>query len=284
VVIAGAVAGVIAGVLGAQLQGVAHDSLTPRTQAGVFVGSIAALLGGMLNSWQAFGARSYRSAILRLAIGLVVGAASGACAVVAGNAIVHALVDDGATDAPGVVTLVWMVVAVLVGLAVGALRSWRGTISGVLGGAVGGLVGGGFFAQTSGEFSHHALLLDGSEAPTYLSAGVAAAAVGCAIGLVSRSLRRATLTVIEGRSRGMELVVDRQLASIGAGTRNVLVLAGDPNVARQHAVIDLRTNPAQLDALAEVIVDGQAVVGRHPIRNGAVLQIGGSFLRFEPRS
>jgi len=114
---------------------------------------------------------------------------------------------------------------------------------------------------------------------------LACAAIGLSIGVVDRVRRRTWLTVIEGRLRGHEIIVDRREVTIGAAKTAILRLTGDGSVEQAHAVLSSDRGIYALRPFAAVEVNGvpRAPSVPVPMRNGDVLRIGGSFIRFEQR-
>ena len=186
--------------------------------------------------------------------------------------------------------LAWVVCAIAIGVAAGLVRrSGRAVASGVVGGAVGGVVGGFIHWAAGPQFvvidSGSALDIDVLNLPTMAAISLACAAIGLAIGLVDRIRRRAWLTVIEGRLRGRETILDRPTVTIGALDSATLRLAGDRGVEPTHAVLSGGADGYRLQCHGRVEVNGTACRASSPVRlnSGDVLRISGSFIRYEHR-
>jgi hypothetical protein len=280
--VAGLVGGAIAGVLGSVIQGLLYPAIDGKYESAWFVAFIAAFLGAALYGWQSVVGGHGRAGAARLAIGGLVGAAAGLVALVPADLIVDKLIDvsEKSVSSPGTVSLAWAIVAALVGLAVGLLRSARAAFSGLIAGAVAGAVAGLIFGSVA-KFRDGGLVVDGKRPVVLLSAALVAGLVGLTIGALERRVRRGSLTVIEGRSRGIETLITASTATIGSSTRSTLVLSNDAAVQPSHAVITYGSHGPQIEAIGPVIMNGRGITGPEPLADGAVLQIGGSFVRFE---
>ncbi len=283
--VSGLVGGALAGLLGSLIQGALYPSLEGGRGVPIaFVSAIVVLLGGALTAWQTFVRGATAAAIGRFCLGAAVGAAAALASMLVADLVVTAMVDfPDDTNATTAIALSWAIVAATVGMAIGLLTGWRAGLGGFLGGALGGMMGGFLFGSFAGEFENGTLIINGSDPGTLLTAVYVSAVVGFSVGFSFRVVRRGSLTIIEGRSKGIETLIGKQEATIGSGSANTLVLAGDDAIESRHAVIDLRSEEPRISAHGHVVVDGEAVDGSAALRNGAVLAIGGSFIRFNVR-
>ncbi len=199
--------------------------------------------------------------------------------------------DIGGGRAPAVLVLAWTLCALAIGAAAGAVRrSGRAVVSGLVGGAVGGLVGGLIHWASGptfvGDGPTVTLEIDVLNPPTLIAICLACAAIGLSIGVVDRVRRRSWLTVIEGRLRGREVILDRREVTIGTDSAATLRLAGDVGIFRKHAVLsgDQRGYAVRCHAAAEINGVACATSRDIPLRTGDVLRIGGSFIRFDQRA
>lgn len=280
--IAGLVSGLVAGLLGSLIAG-ALQLVTPTDlDGGVFVAVIAALLGGFVNAWPAINLRAYQSAIGRFFAGAAVGAVAGAVAIVLSDAMIKATIGPGDTEHLALVAYTWALTAGLIGVAVGALRSWRAAAYAFSFGAVGGCLGGLIHGATTAEFSGRRLAIDATDGATLLMATLVAMLIGTTIALALRTSRTGSLTVVEGKGQGTVIDFHKSTATIGSSTRDTLVLAGSAVPAR---AVHIRLTDASINAQADVPVqlDGTAVANSFTIRSGQILAVGGVFVRIESK-
>jgi uncharacterized membrane protein YeaQ/YmgE (transglycosylase-associated protein family) len=280
---AGLIGGLLAGLVGAVLQGAIVDLLPGEAATAVFVVLVAALLGAVLNGFQDIALRGIGGASSKLAVGAMVGAVAGLASVALGDLIVKALLDPQQVTSPPTVALTWVVAGLLIGGSVGALRSPRAMFAGMLGGNIGGLVGGLVYGFAVAEFENQQLIVDGLEPATIGSTMLVCALIGGAIGMVGRVLRHGTLSVIEGRGKGVEVVLSKPKSTIGAaGSSNLVVRDDAGTVHNTHATISMSPDGrTTIIAHGHTLLDGDVVTGEQPLRSGGVLTIGSSFIRFD---
>ena len=98
---------------------------------------------------------------------------------------------------------------------------------------------------------------------------------------VTPAASRAYLEIIDGDGKGHMITVGNRGVSIGAGSRNHLVL-DDPFVSRQHCRVDLERDSylvRDTGSTNGIRVDGQDV-GEAPLQDGTRLQVGGVLMVF----
>jgi len=289
--ISGLAAGVVAGTAGALLQSVLYPPGAGRAaSAGVLAVLVAALATGLLAAWPHLTARAWAKGALMLAVGSAAGAAATGLVLLGADPYfydqmtpVRAATPDDSTGAPALAFItIWVAIAAVTGVVSGALRSVRGAVSGVAGGVIGGVVGGTLcWAVTQPTVVSGALHIDGGDPATTTSIAATAGIIGLAVGLAHRVTRIASLTVIEGPLRGRTIDLDRSSTSIGSASRCTVVLRGDPTIGPLHARIDIDDGAAFVDPVIPVTINGDVALHRQSIRDGDILQVGGSFLRFE---
>ena len=178
-VLAGLVSGAVAGLTGSLVAGVLQAIATDaQLDGGLFVGMIAAMLGGMVHSWPALNLANYALAVRRFLVGAAVGLVAGLVAVFVADAMIHATLSDGDTKNSVLVAYVWALTAALVGLAVGLLRSPKAGAYAFSGGAVAGFAGGLVHGATSAEFENRALQVNGFDVKVVLIASFIAMLIG----------------------------------------------------------------------------------------------------------
>jgi hypothetical protein len=261
----------------------------------VLVPVVAMFVGAMILSLQALVAGHARAAARRAGIGAALGVLAGLLSLGPATLIYNApkvvvakeLWSDGLRYPvydidPLRSAFAWMIVALLIGLGIGALNGVRSAVAGTVGGAVAGFLGGWAFGAHVAEFRGHLLLVDGLDPSTYIVVTAIGAAMGLSIGVTTRTAAKGRLVIVEGRLAGMQTLLPAKTCSIGRASRNTLVLT-DPTVADRHLEIVLDERRPRLAVRAgcdPIRVNG---VQRRdgPLHNGDVLAIGESFVRFE---
>lgn len=291
--ISGAIGGALAATIGCTLAGLITRDTPVEAQPVIFVSLVSLMLGGFLVSWQAFAQGARVAGFRRLAVGGLLGGVAGLLALLPATAIY------GAVDTLSQVTLpgeypafempavlsgaVWAVVAALVGLLIGLLRGARAGAAAAVSGAVAGFLGGSIFGANVAKFQGHQLLVNGLDPSTVLIVAAIGLVVGYAIGLSGKTLSKARLIIIEGRSKGMEILLPAKRATVGSASSNTLVLGADSSVGERHLEIDMRgTRPVAVVArwCNPIRVNGTETM-RAELNDGDVLTIGESFVRFE---
>jgi predicted component of type VI protein secretion system len=99
---------------------------------------------------------------------------------------------------------------------------------------------------------------------------------------VAPAARPARLRVTSGSDRGREFVLEDAETSIGRGTTNGIILT-DLSVSRKHLVVLFDGKDYRLRDLGSgngTFVNGDAVEGEAPLRDGDTVEIGKTILRF----
>jgi hypothetical protein len=187
----------------------------------------------------------------------------------------------------------WVLVGVFVGASVavydllGTLlgrremgNARRKALNGVLGGLLGGFVGGLLFE----------LLADRAtslpRASLALGLVVLGLSIGLLIGLAQVILKEAWVRVEAGFRAGRELMLSRDVTTIGRAESCDVGLFGDRAVERLHARILLQNDRyllADANTPGGTYLNDQPVSGPTPLRSGDVIRVGNSLLRFGER-
>ena len=164
----------------------------------------------------------------------------------------------------------------VVGLAEGVRsRSGAKARNGIIGGFVGGL-GGGLVVE------YIRVLSPANTYARLAGLSVLGLFIGIAYALVERSLAKASLRLLSGRSKGREFLLTQSKTVVGDGVKTEVTLAGYGNVAGEHAVIHREGGNftiAQEDGNKPVYVNDEKVT-RTVLKNGDVIRIGDAQFRF----
>jgi hypothetical protein len=275
---------------------------------------IGAFIGAFLASIEALSVGQRRLALRGIRVGGLIGALGGALGLLVG--------EIGFDVLGGLVGRIvgWAVLGVVVGFGTGwASRSNARIRNGALGGLVGGALGGFLYQALTTILPQLlarpiALVLAASGGPggagaaaagAGLSSGdvmnvaqmlgraiaiiVLGALIGFFIGLVSELLKQGWLMVVRSRSRnareGREYSLLKQVMSIGRAEECDVGLFGDQTVAPRHAVIrrEGRNFYITPSGGAQVLINRAPLNGRHMLRSGDRIEIGGTLLLFRER-
>ena len=278
--VGGAIAGLFGSILGGLLQAVLPDA---KVDGGLFVGMIAAMLGGMVHTWPALNLSNYELAFRRFLIGAAVGLVAGIIAVFVADVMTRATLSAGDTKNAVLVAYVWALTAALVGLAVGLLRSPKAGAYAFSGGAVAGFAGGFVHGSTTAEFENRALQVNGFDARVLLIASFVAMLIGVLVAVAIRTARNGSLVVIEGPGQGTVIDFHASKVTIGGSNSDTLVVKGKelPAKAVQMNVGD---HHAEATSDVAILVDGAVQPQRFAMYSGQVMAIAGVFIRLEIKS
>jgi hypothetical protein len=243
---------------------------------GMFVGGAVGAMDALLN---AVGSQRITRVLLCIGIGLVGGLIGGFLA-------------EGLHQIGLPIVLAWMLVGVFIGVSVGAfdlLRAFREkedtrvplkkTLNGVYGGLIGGAVGGLPFAVL--------LALEGlPRSGLIFGLVLLGSAIGLMIALAQVFLKEAWLKVEAGFRAGREVMLTKEETTIGRAESCDIGLFRDNTIEKLHARIKLEANRyvlADANTPAGTYLNDQKVVKPMPLKNGDLIRVGNSELRFGER-
>jgi Inner membrane component of T3SS, cytoplasmic domain len=238
---------------------------------------VGVFIGAFLASIEALSVGQWRQAVRGLQFGAIFGAIGGAAGL---------LIGEFAFDVLGGFNgriLGWAVLGLVVGLGVGwATRSGARRRNGAIGGLAGGAIGG---------FCYQALTVTFPQAfGRAIAIILIGALIGFFIGLVGELLKRGWLMVVRSQSRnareGREYPLVKDVTIIGRAEESDIGLFGDQAVLAHHAIIrhegkDFFVTPT---GGGQVLVNRQPVSGRHVLRSGDRVEIGGTLFLFRDRA
>lgn len=223
----GAWGGFIAWVVLDPLLGVAPaspylDALVNGAIVGICIGALIGGFGGLVE-------HSFKQLLRGLGGGLVMGLLGGVLGLLLGELLFQSF-----GQAPMVRVIGWAMFGMAIGAAEGVLhRSWRRMLFGIIGGVVGGVLG-----SLAFMLARSALTMAGFSRA--LGFTVLGALLGLFIGLsllVARSFIGALRVVSGGRNEGKEILLDKDVISIGRDDGCDLGLYGDKSIQPHHAEI-----------------------------------------------
>ncbi|MBF6567562.1 MAG: FHA domain-containing protein [Candidatus Binataceae bacterium] len=177
----------------------------------------------------------------------------------------------------------WTLLGLIVGLGAGwATRSNARRRNGAIGGVIGGALGGLTYQLLTGIFPQAF-----GRAIAIIVLGML---IGFFIGLVGELLKRGWLMVVRSQSRnareGREYPLAKPVMTIGRAEESDVGLFGDGAVKPQHAIIrrDGRTFVISPAGGGQVLINRQPLAGRHVLKSGDRVEIGGTLFLFRDRA
>jgi len=175
----------------------------------------------------------------------------------------------------------WAVLGLGIGASQGvAYRSRQRLVYGLIGGGLGGLVGGYLFEALRQRMGDRYTLSQG------LGIVILGAGLGLFLALVEEVLKRAWVQVVRGRQEGRTYLLARAKCSLGLDERAEVGLFGDPQVARQHAEIEVTREGYVLRNFApsgRTRVNGAVVEDTQNLKDGDRVELGQTVLVFRQR-
>jgi len=272
---------------------------------------IGAFIGAFLASIEALSLGQNRAALRGMRVGALIGAAGGALGLLVGEL--------GFDVLGGLVGRIvgWAVLGMVVGFGTGwASRSTARIRNGAIGGIVGGSLGGFLYqalttvlpsivarplafvlaagqgaggAAAAGGYGSSAVMNTAQMLGRALAIIVLGALIGFFIGLVTELFKQGWLMVIRSKSRnvreGREYSLLKQVTTIGRAEECDIGLFGDQSVAPRHAIIRKEGKNFYLTSTsgAQVFVNHQLLNGRHTLRSGDRIEVGGTLFLFREK-
>jgi hypothetical protein len=191
----------------------------------------------------------------------------------------------------------WMMVGVVIGGSIGVydlLRNAgskgmglaiRKVIRGIVGGAIGGALGG-FIQDLIGGLEFKDTFRQSSVAIGMVILGMC---IGLLIGLAQVLLKEASVRVERGFKAGREMMLSKAETTMGRAEGVDIALFGDMGVEKRHARIVMQKDRYVLmeDQPAPqggTFVNGERVYGPTPLKNGDLISMGRSEIRFQERA
>jgi hypothetical protein len=270
------------------------DTFARTIIRGLSLGLLLAFGLGMVDAF--FSSRGAASAVLR---GLFV-AAVGLVGGLLGSAVGQGLFSLSTGMAAEVLRAFgWVLTGLLIGASVGVFdvlaRLMRGegaggavrkVVHGLTGGGIGGMVGGLLyillFVALGAMFQRDDILSSGAWGMVVLGA-----CIGLFVGLAQVILKEAWVRVEAGFRPGRELILTKDVITIGRAESCDIGLFGGQGVEKVHARILHRGNRYLLsddDTPGGTYVNDEKVTEPTPLRNGDIIRVGNCVLRFGERA
>jgi MFS family permease len=257
---------------------------------GFSLGLMVALGLGLVDATWNLGMRQFGRVTVRVVVGMLIGAVGGLLGGMAGHGL-YKLV-------PFLFTIGWILTGFLVGASIGSFealasfitkketRSARkkfvrcmlgGTIGGLIGGLLAWLFRGAFVAMMSSKNPQWLW------SPTALGFVVLGACIGLLVGCAQVFFKEAWIKVEAGFRPGREMILSKDNTVIGRAEGSDVALFGDAGVDKLHAAIMRIGNQYFIEDKNTgngTFINDQPLRGRAALRNGDMIRVGRSVLRF----
>jgi hypothetical protein len=268
------------------------DNVFMRTiLRGLSLGVVLAFGVGMVDAF--FSSRKVGGIILRGLFVAIVGLVGGMLGAAVGQALYEV-----SNKSEVLRTFGWVLTGLLIGASVGAydvlarlMRSEgtsgavRKVINGLIGGGVGGLIGGLLFILLflglSRLFDRDDILSSGA-----IGFVILGACIGLFIGLAQVILKEAWIRVEAGFRPGRELIINKDVITIGRAESCDIGLFGGQGVEKVHARILLQGKRYLLsddETPGGTYLNDEKITDPRPLRNGDIIRVGNCVLRFGER-
>jgi Inner membrane component of T3SS, cytoplasmic domain len=247
--------------------------------AGLLIGGA---LGFFLNAYGSLRDGAWLKLASSVAWGAPAAALGGAIGLVAGEVIIG-LFRGGLLGR----ALSWTVLGLGIGLGQGlADRSRDRMIYGLLGGGIGGFLGGFLFEGLGAAIRNRPDSGGAVGVVQAIGIVILGAGLGLCLALVEQVLRKAWIQVLSGRQEGRIYLLAHPRCRLGLDERAEIGIFGDATVARRHAEIESTHDGFLLHNLAApggTRINGTAVSGPQPLKDGDRIELGRTLLVFRQR-
>lgn len=260
---------------------------------GFSLGLMVALGLGLVDAGWNLGMRQPGRILVRVLVGVLVGAVGG---------LLGGLLGYWLKSLISMLSVVgWSLTGLLVGASIGAFdmlaafitkrearSAKRKFIKCMVGGAIGGFLGGLVSVLLKSLFG--SLFSDKNElwlwSPTAWGFVALGALIGLLVGLTQVFLKEAWIKVEAGFRPGREMILAKDSIVIGRAEGSDVALFGDGGVDKLHASITREGTQYFLEdkgTASGTFINDQPLRGRMPLRNGDLIRVGRSVLRFYER-
>lgn len=170
----------------------------------------------------------------------------------------------------------WSLMGLAAGLAVGiSSLAPRRILVTAAGGLIGGFLGGFLFDFFTGEGA--------AQVAGLVVTGIS---IGISIGLIEQVAKSSWLEIVQGGMAGKQFILYKADVTIGSAPSADVTLIKDPAIPGVAATISRRAGAVMIqsnDPMRPVLVDG-VVVNRVPLREGALIELGATVVRYRVRN
>jgi hypothetical protein len=270
-------------------------SLSEAGVKGLLLGLTVALALSIVETCWNFSVTKLIQSVPRVLVAILISSIGGLIGGVLGQALLLYVVDFF-----GFVMFGWILTGLLIGVSLAAfdllMRLFTGAdlsaalrklLNGVLGGTVGGLLGSLLYLLIGGFwkflFPHK---FDKLWSPSAIGFAALGACIGLMIGLAQVILKEAWLKVEAGFRPGREMIISRDVLTVGRAEACDIGLFGDPSVEKVHARILKQGDHyllADNDTPGGTYLNDERINGPTPLKAGDAIRVGKCVIRFQER-
>jgi hypothetical protein len=287
-------------------EGIEH-SVAQAGIKGLCLGLFLALGLGTVDAVWNLALRQFVQIFLRVAVAVVIGLIGGMVGGMIGQVLVNW------TSWTPFIVFGWTLTGLLIGASLGVFEmtmallsnqelggAMRKILKGVVGGTLGGLLGGTLYLLLGGVYASffdelavafgdrfRGLPSDQFWFPSATGFAVLGACIGLLIGVAQVILKEAWIKIEKGRRSGREIMITKSDTSIGRAEICDIGLFGDNGIERVHARIQQQRQGYVVKDMGTpggTFVNGQRIVEPRTLRDGDLVQVGASVLRFRERA
>ena len=251
----------------------------------VFLGTIfGVVIGAFFGSGDGIIMSHRRSIVTGVVQGMAIGAVGGAAGFFIGQAVlfltgeylIHSMRRFNTVGMPVSRAIGWAVLGLFAGMIDGARsRSWKKVRVGIIGGISGGFLGG-------LALEYFRIAFPGTVFARLLGLLVFGLFIGFCYGFVEVRLSYGVLTLLNGRFKGREFLINQKKLGIGALQKNDIMLEGYHDISESHALIRVKKD----DVYISPVENGRVLVNDDPVEEHLlkyedVIKIGSAKLLYQ---
>jgi hypothetical protein len=270
-------------------------SLSEAGVKGLLLGLTVALALSIVETCWNFSVTKLVQSVPRILVAILISSIGGLIGGVLGQALLLYVVDFF-----GFVMFGWILTGLLIGVSLAAfdvlMRLFTGAdlsaalrklLNGVLGGTVGGLLGSLLYLLIGGFWKFlFPLKFDKLWSPSAIGFAALGACIGLMIGLAQVILKEAWLKVEAGFRPGREMIISRDVLTLGRAESCDIGLFGDASVEKVHARILKQGDHyllADNDTAGGTYLNDERINGPTPLKAGDAIRVGKCVIRFQER-
>jgi len=244
---------------------------------GIFIGAFFGSGDGIIMSHR-------RSIVTGVTRGLAIGALGGAIGFLVGQGalfltgeyLIHSMRRFNTVGMPVSRAIGWAVLGVFVGMVDGVRsRSWNKIRIGIIGGVTGGFVGG-------LALEYFRIVFSETVFARLLGLLLFGLFIGLFYGFVEVRLSYGVLTLLNGRFKGKEFLINQKRLGIGGQEKNEIKLEGYRDVSERHALVRVKKDDVFISRVegARLYVNDDPV-DEHMLKYEDVIKIGSAKLLYQ---
>ncbi|PKL35943.1 MAG: phosphopeptide-binding protein [Spirochaetae bacterium HGW-Spirochaetae-1] len=251
----------------------------------IFLGAVFGIfLGGFFGSGDGIIMSHRRSIITGVTRGMVIGALGGAAGFFIGQAalfitgeyLIHSMKKFNTVGMPISRAIGWAFLGLFIGMVDGVRSgSWNKIRIGMIGGISGGFAGG-------LALEYFRIAFPGTVFARLLGLLIFGLFIGLFYGFVEMRLSYGVLTLLNGRFKGREFLINQKKIRIGALEKNDIRLEGYHNISDNHALVSIKKDDVFIAKAGDgSILVNDDPVNEHMLKYEDVIKIGSAKLLYQ---